>query len=61
MRYRLAAAFAVAFVASVTPAMASVEVGLLECRGVSQQYIVGVGHQYAMPVPAVLRRPPATL
>ena len=40
MRYRLAAAFAVAFVASVTPAMASVEVGQLECRGVSQQYVV---------------------
>ena len=40
MRYRLAAAFALAFVASVTPAMASVEVGQLECRGVSQQYVV---------------------
>ncbi|MEA3027380.1 MAG: hypothetical protein QOF91_2665 [Alphaproteobacteria bacterium] len=41
MRYRLSAAFAVAFVASVTPAMANVEVGQLECRGVSQQFVVG--------------------
>jgi hypothetical protein len=41
MRYRLGAAFAVAFAASVTPAMANVEVGQLECRGVSQQFIVG--------------------
>jgi hypothetical protein len=41
MRYRLGAAFAVAFVASATPALANVEVGLLECRGASQQFIVG--------------------
>jgi hypothetical protein len=41
MRYRLGAAFAVAFAASVTPALANVEVGLLECRGASQQFIVG--------------------
>lgn len=42
MRYRLAAAFAVALAASATPAMAeSVEVGVLECRGTSQQFIVG--------------------
>ena len=41
MRYRLGAAFAVAFAASATPALANVEVGLLECRGVSQQFIVG--------------------
>ena len=40
MRYHLGAAFAIA-VASVTPAMANVEVGQLECRGVSQQFIVG--------------------
>ena len=41
MRYHLAAALAVALAAPVTPAVASVEVGQLECRGVSQQYIVG--------------------
>jgi len=41
MRYSLGAAFAVAFVASATPALADVEVGLLECRGASQQFIVG--------------------
>ena len=41
MRYRLGAAFAVAFAASATPALANVEVGLLECRGASQQFIVG--------------------
>jgi hypothetical protein len=40
MRYHLGAAFAIA-VASVTPAMANVEVGQLECRGVSQQFVVG--------------------
>ena len=41
MRYRLGAAFAVAFAASATPALANVQVGLLECRGASQQFIVG--------------------
>ena len=41
MRYHLGAAFAVAFAASVTPAMAAVEVGQLDCRGASQQFIVG--------------------
>jgi hypothetical protein len=41
MRYRLGAAFAVALAASATPALANVEVGLLECRGASQQFIVG--------------------
>ncbi len=41
MRYRLGAAFAVVFAASATPALANVEVGLLECRGASQQFIVG--------------------
>lgn len=41
MRYRLGAACAVAFVAAITPAMAAVEVGQLECRGVSQQFVVG--------------------
>ncbi len=42
MRYRLGAAFAVAFAASVTPAMADhVLVGQLDCRGVSQQFVVG--------------------
>ena len=41
MRYRLGAAFAVAFAASSTPTLADVEVGLLECRGASQQFIVG--------------------
>jgi len=41
MRYHLGAAFAVAFAASVTPAMAAVEVGQLDCRGASQQFILG--------------------
>ena len=46
MRYHLGAAFAVALAASVTPAivtpvMAAVEVGQLDCRGASQQFIVG--------------------
>jgi hypothetical protein len=41
MRYHLGAAFAVAFAASVTPAMAAVEVGQLDCRGSSQQYGLG--------------------
>jgi hypothetical protein len=41
MRYHLGAAFAVAFAASVTPAMAAVEVGQLDCRGSSQQFVVG--------------------
>jgi hypothetical protein len=40
MRYHLGAAFAVVLAASATPALANVEVGVLECRGVSQQYIV---------------------
>ena len=41
MRYFLSAAFAVACVASSTSAMADSEIGLLECRGASQQFIVG--------------------
>ena len=41
MRFHLGAAVAVAFVVSATPAMAASEVGLLECRGASQQFIVG--------------------
>jgi len=42
MRYLLSAAFAAAFVASATSAMAErAEVGMLECRGASQQFIVG--------------------
>ena len=41
MRYHLGAAFAVAFAASVTPAMAAVEVGQLDCRGSSQQFVLG--------------------
>lgn len=42
MRYRLGAAFAVALAASATSAKAEgVEVGLLECRGASQQFVVG--------------------
>jgi hypothetical protein len=42
MRYRLGAAFAVAFAASITPAMADqVQVGQLVCRGASQQFVVG--------------------
>ena len=43
MRYLLSAAFAAACVASATSAMAvePAEVGLLECRGASQQFIVG--------------------
>jgi hypothetical protein len=43
MRYLLRAAFAVACVASATSAKAvePAEVGLLECRGASQQFIVG--------------------
>jgi hypothetical protein len=41
MRRLVGVAFAVAFAASVSPAMAHyVEVGVLECRGVSQQYVV---------------------
>jgi hypothetical protein len=40
MRFHLGAAFAIAVV-SATPAMANVEVGQLECRGVSQQFVVG--------------------
>jgi hypothetical protein len=42
MRYLLSAATAVALAASASSAMAeNVEVGQLECRGVSQQFIVG--------------------
>ena len=42
MRYLLSAAFAVACAASATPAMAAAsQVGVLECRGASQQFIVG--------------------
>lgn len=47
MRYRLGAAFAVALAASVTPAISGramadhVLVGQLDCRGVSQQFVVG--------------------
>ena len=43
MRYLLSAAIAAACVASATSAMAvePAEVGLLECRGASQQFIVG--------------------
>ncbi len=43
MRYLLSAAIAVACAASATSAMAveSAEIGLLECRGASQQFIVG--------------------
>ena len=60
MRYHLGAAFAVA-VASVTPAMANVEVGQLECRGVSQQFVVGsITNLQCLFRPSV-RRPPATL
>ena len=43
MRYLLGAAFAAAFVTSATSAMAveRAEVGLMECRGASQQFVVG--------------------
>ena len=42
MRYRLGAAFAIALAASATAAKADgVDVGLLECRGASQQFVVG--------------------
>ena len=41
MRYHLGAAFAVALAASVTPAIAAVEVGQLDCRGSSQQLVLG--------------------
>lgn len=41
MLYFLGAAFAVACAVSATPAMADSEVGFLECRGASQQFIVG--------------------
>jgi hypothetical protein len=41
MRRLIGVAFAVAFSASVSPAAANyVEVGILECRGVSQQYVI---------------------
>jgi hypothetical protein len=41
MRFRLGGTLAAAFVVTATPAIAANEVGLLECRGVSQQFIVG--------------------
>jgi hypothetical protein len=43
MRYSLGAAFAAAVIGSATSAMAvdRAEVGMLECRGASQQFIVG--------------------
>lgn len=41
MRYQLGAALAVAFAALATPATAAVEVGQLDCRGASQQFVVG--------------------
>ena len=41
MRRLIGMAFAIAFAASVSPASANyVEIGVLECRGVSQQYVV---------------------
>ena len=41
MRCLAGVTFAVVFAASVSPAMAnSVETGILECRGISQQYVV---------------------
>ncbi len=41
MRYLAGVGFAVVLSASVSPAMAnSVETGILECRGISQQYVV---------------------
>ena len=46
MRYHLGTAFAAALAASVTlaivtPVMAAVEVGQLDCRGTSQQFVIG--------------------
>jgi hypothetical protein len=41
MRYGLSAAVAVALMASASSAMADTQIGLLECRGVSSQFIVG--------------------
>jgi len=41
MRYGLSAAVAVALMASASSAMADTQIGLLECRGASQQFIVG--------------------
>ena len=41
MRYGLSAAVAVALFATASSAMADTQIGLLECRGVSQQFIVG--------------------
>jgi hypothetical protein len=41
MRYALGAAVAVALVGSASSAMADTQIGLLECRGVSSQFIVG--------------------
>lgn len=41
MRYGLSAAVAVALMATGSSAMADAQIGLLECRGVSQQFIVG--------------------
>ena len=41
MRYFAGIGFAVVFSASVSPAMANyVETGILECRGISQQYVI---------------------
>ena len=42
MRYLLSAAFAVACAASASSAMAAgSQIGILECRGASQQFIIG--------------------
>ena len=41
MRYALGAAVAVALMGSASSAMADTQIGLLECRGVSSQFIVG--------------------
>ncbi len=41
MRYSAGVAFAIIFSASITPSMANyVETGILECRGISQQYVI---------------------
>ena len=61
MRYHLGAAFAVAFAASVTPAMAAVEFGQLDCRGASQQFVFRLDHQSAVHVSAVVGRASAAL
>jgi hypothetical protein len=41
MRYGLSAAVAVVLAASATAAMADTEIGFLECRGASQQFVIG--------------------